>query len=48
MKAIKVKIYPNNKQKVLIEKHFGCNRVIYNYGLELKTKTYTEGSRVCV
>jgi putative transposase len=48
VKAIKVKIYPNNKQKVLIEKHFGCNRVIYNYGLELKTKTYTEGSRVCV
>ena len=42
MKAIKVKIYPNNNQKVLIEKHFGCNRVIYNFGLELKTKTYAE------
>ena len=42
MKAIKVKIYPNNNQKVLIEKHFGCNIVIYNFGLELKTKTYAE------
>ena len=42
MKAIKVKIYPNNKQKVLIEKHFGCCRFAYNFGLELKTKVYTE------
>ena len=40
MKAIKVKIYPNEKQKVLIEKHFGCCRFAYNFGLELKTKTY--------
>jgi putative transposase len=42
MKAIKVKIYPNKSKKVLIEKHFGCCRVIYNYGLERKVKTYTE------
>jgi len=42
VKAIKVKIYPNNKQKVLIEKHFGCCRFAYNFGLELKTKAYTE------
>ena len=42
MKAIKVKIYPNNKQKVLIEKHFGCVRFAYNFALEKKIKTYTE------
>ena len=42
MKAIKVKIYPNNKQKELIEKHFGCCRFAYNLGLETKVKTYTE------
>jgi putative transposase len=42
MKAIKVKIYPRKWQKELIEKHFGCCRVIYNYGLERKIKTYTE------
>lgn len=42
MKAIKVKIYPSKNKKVLIEKHFGCCRVIYNYGLERKIKTYTE------
>jgi putative transposase len=42
VKAIKVKIYPSNTQKVLLEKHFGVCRYIYNYGLDLKTKTYTE------
>jgi putative transposase len=42
MKAIKVKIYPSNTQKVLLEKHFGVCRFIYNYGLDLKTKTYTQ------
>lgn len=42
MKAIKVKIYPRKNQKELIEKHFGCCRVIYNYGLERKVKVYTE------
>jgi len=42
MKAIKVKIYPRKWQKELIEKHFGCCRVIYNYGLERKVKVYTE------
>jgi putative transposase len=42
MKAIKVKIYPRNCQKILIEKHFGCTRFAYNYGLERKIKTYTE------
>jgi putative transposase len=42
MKAIKVKLYPKPKQAKLFEKHFGCCRVIYNFGLELKTKTYNE------
>jgi len=42
MKAIKVKIYPKKHQKVLIEKHFGCSRYIYNFGLNLKTELYTK------
>ena len=42
MKAIKVKIYPKKWQKELIEKHFGCCRLIYNLGLERKIKTYAE------
>jgi len=42
MKAIKVKIYPKKWQKELLEKHFGCCRFVYNFGLENKVKTYTE------
>jgi len=42
MKAIKVKLYPRKQQREIIEKHFGCCRLIYNYGLERKVKTYTE------
>ena len=42
MKAIKVKIYPKKWQKELIEKHFGCCRFSYNFGLERKIKTYNE------
>lgn len=42
VKAIKVKIYPKKWQKELIEKHFGCCRFAYNFGLERKVKTYTE------
>jgi len=45
MKAIKVKIYPKEKQKVLIEKHFGCCRYSYNMGLSLKVKSYTESKK---
>lgn len=41
VKAIKVKIYPNKKQSELINKHFGCCRLVYNWGLEQKIKYYT-------
>ena len=40
MKAIKVKIYPNKEQSILIEKHFGCARWVYNYALDRKIKHY--------
>ena len=39
-KSFKVRIYPNEKQKFLLEKTFGANRFIYNYFLNLKTKLY--------
>lgn len=45
MKAIKVKLYPRNNQKELMEKHFGCCRFVYNYGMERKIKTYTETNK---
>ena len=39
-KSFKVRIYPNEEQKVLIDKTFGCTRFIYNYMLNLKQKLY--------
>jgi len=41
-KSTKYRLYPNKEQKVLLDKHFGCVRFIYNFGLELKNKTYQE------
>ena len=40
LKGYKFRMYPNNEQKILIEKSFGCSRYIYNYFLNLsKEKT---------
>ncbi|GAF94991.1 unnamed protein product, partial [marine sediment metagenome] len=41
-RAYKYRIYPTKEQKVLINKHIGCCRWIYNYALEKKTKAYTK------
>ena len=35
-KAYKFRLYPNDKQKELINKTFGCTRFIYNYMLDKK------------
>ena len=42
VKAFKYRIYPTKTQEVLLSKHFGCSRFIYNWGLEQKVKAYTE------
>ena len=39
-KSFKVRIYPNQKQQILINNTFGCVRYIYNYMLRLKQKAY--------
>ena len=39
-KSFKIRIYPNEEQKVLIDKTFGCTRYIYNFMLNLKQKLY--------
>lgn len=39
-KSFKVKIYPNQKQQILIDKTFGCTRYVYNFMLNLKQKLY--------
>ena len=40
--AYKYRLYPNKTQKVLLEKHFGCCRFIYNYFLQKKIAHYKE------
>lgn len=39
-KAYKFKLYPNEEQKVLINKTLGCNRLVYNYYLNKKKELY--------
>ena len=45
-KSIKLRIYPNNQQDViLLEKHFGCRRWVYNYFLNLFNENYHQGKK---
>lgn len=41
-KGFKYRIYPNKEQKEIFEKHFGCARFVYNYGLNRKINEYKE------
>jgi putative transposase len=40
LRAYKYRIYPNVRQEVLLSKHFGCVRYIYNWGLNKKNEYY--------
>ncbi len=40
MKAFKFRIYPNQTQKEMIEKSFGCSRFVYNHMLALQKERY--------
>lgn len=40
LKANKYRIYPNEAQKVLLNKHIGASRFIFNLALETKTTAY--------
>ena len=42
IKALKVRLYPNGQQKILLEKHFGACRFVYNHFLGVRTKYYAE------
>lgn len=39
-KSYKYRLYPNKNQRVLLNKHFGCNRYVYNWALNLKINKY--------
>ena len=40
--AYKFQIYPNNSQKELISKTFGCVRFVYNYFLNQRIEYYQQ------
>lgn len=42
IRTFRYRVYPTKEQEVLLVKHFGCVRFIYNWGLEKKVKVYTE------
>ena len=44
-RSYKFRIYPNKDQKVLLSKHFGCSRFIYNYFLGLRNNNYLKDKK---
>ena len=42
IKALKVRLYPDESQKILLEKHFGSCRFVYNHFLDIRNKYYAE------
>ncbi len=40
LKAYKYRIYPNREQQVLIERHFGCSRFVFNWAFALQKRYY--------
>ena len=41
-RAYKFRLYPTNEQKELINKTFGCSRLVYNYYLNKKQELYKQ------
>src|SRR5690606_32366259 len=39
------RIYPNSEQKMLLEKHFGCARFVFNWALAAQQKYYEENKK---
>jgi len=39
-KSYKIRLYPNKEQKILLEKHFGCVRFVYNHFLNVRNLEY--------
>ncbi len=42
IKTLKVRLYPTEEQRVLLEKHFGACRFVYNHFLEVRNNYYVE------
>lgn len=42
IKGFTIRLYPTIEQNILMKKHIGCQRYIYNWGLALNNKLYKE------
>lgn len=45
-KAYKFRIYPNGEQRILLAKHFGCCRFVYNKFLERRNEKYKRDKEI--
>lgn len=45
LKSFVYRLYPNKEQEVLLAKHFGCNRFIYNWALNLRKESYEQSGK---
>lgn len=42
IRAYKFRLYPNQPQSQMLERHLGCARIVFNWGLEQKSRAYSE------
>ncbi len=45
-KGVRFRAYPNKTQAVMIDRFFGCARLIYNKGLALRKEAYESGRKI--
>ena len=45
IETYKVRLYPTEAQKVLLAKHFGSVRFVYNWALDYNTKKYAQAKK---
>lgn len=46
LKTFKYRLYPTGEQKVLIDKHFGCVRFVYNYAISKQMESIKETQKI--
>ncbi|MCK9277337.1 MAG: helix-turn-helix domain-containing protein [Methanoculleus sp.] len=42
LRGYRYRLYPTNEQEVLIARHPGCCRFVYNWALDLKNRAYQD------
>ena len=45
-KGVKIRAYPNKKQRDLLDRTFGCCRLIYNKGLAMRKEGHANGEKI--